>query len=85
MYIWINNPLSITRIEGGSFHVDWLSTFTHGIYLSVKFLESRGVTNIQFLPNTLKYIEKNMQDNALSDSVQKELEYIVQMLPNEEA
>ena len=35
-------------------------------------------------PNTLKYIEKNMQDNTLSDSVQKELEYIVQMLPNEE-
>ena len=57
--------------------MDWLSTFTHGIYLSVKFLESRGVTNIQFLPNTLKYIEKNMQDNTLSDSVQKELEYIV--------
>ena len=85
MYIWINNPLSITRVEGGSFHVDWLSTFTHGIYLSVKFLESRGVTNIQYLPNTIKYIEKNMQDNTLSDSVQKELEYIVQMLTNEKA
>ena len=84
MYIWINNPLSITRVEGGSFHVDWLDTFTQGIYLSVKFLESRGVTNIQYLPNTIKYIEKNMQDNTLSDSVQKELEYIVQMLPNEE-
>ena len=83
MYIWINNPLSITRVEGGSFHVDWLDTFTHGIYLSAKFLEEHGVTNIQHLPNTLKYIEKNMQDNTLSDSVRKELEYIVQMLPNE--
>ena len=83
MYIWINNPLSITRIEGGSFHVDWLDTFTHGIYLSVKFLEEHGVTNIHHLPNTLKYIEKNMQDNTLSDSIQKELEYIVQMVSRE--
>ena len=83
IYIWMNNPLSITRIEGGSFYEDWLSNFVHGIYLSTKFLGNHGVTNIQHLPNTIKYIEKNMQDNTLSDSAQKELDYIVKMLPNE--
>lgn len=79
MYIWINNPLSITRVEGGSFHIDWLTNFIHGIYLSTKFLENHGVTNITHLPNTIKYIEKNMQDNTLSDSAQKELDYIVKL------
>lgn len=79
MYIWINNPFSITRVEGGSFHVDWLTNFIHGIYLSTKFLENHGVTNIQHLSNTIKYIEKNMQDNTLSDSAQEELDYIVKL------
>ena len=77
MYIWINNPLSITRIEGGSFHVDWLSNFIHGIYLSTKFLEGKKVCNIRHLVNTIRYIESNMAEGIiLSDQSKKEYEYM---------
>ena len=56
MYMWLNNNASITR-NGKMTQDECHYDFIYGLILSTKFVYSKGKTNIEHMPLTLKTLE----------------------------
>lgn len=63
MYLWTNNLSSITRSSNILFQKNAFGDFVHAMRLSVQFVKSKGVKELKYINNTIKNIEKFI-DNA---------------------
>lgn len=80
MYVWMNNPGSITRVDDSPFLKNCLPQFVHAIYLSTIFLVEYGISDIKHLGQTLKWIDSSMlEGNVMTDRARHELDYILQV------
>lgn len=58
LYLWANNPKSITRSPKSKFNQHAVGDFVHAMRLSVQFVKSKGVTRLKHINATIANIEQ---------------------------
>lgn len=70
LYLWTNNPKSITRSPESRFSQEAVGDFIHAMRLSVRFVKSKGIVRLKYIDNTIaniKQIIENADDYAKNE------------------
>lgn len=77
MYLWADNPDSITRKSDGSFNREAAGDFVHAMRLVVKFIKSKGINKFKYMDNTINNIR------MIIDTVDSDVKHEFHLLLNE--
>ena len=75
MYLWLNNPNSVTRAGGKPFFAD----FVHAMLLATRFVKTKGIKELDFTILGLTEIQRNFA--RIDEASLKEYEELLKEFP----